>query len=109
MGISLSVKKQCAEIFLLPPLEQKVLIDEFSNLQDVFNITTIFGLILKNKVAAMGVFPQKKILIVPISLLLLVLEVWHVKPPSWKSWDGNLMCSDLTLSPSFKVRQDKVL
>ena len=31
--------KQCAEIFPLPPLEQKVLQAEFSYLQDMFIIT----------------------------------------------------------------------
>ena len=43
---------------------------------------------------------------VPISPLLLVLEVCSVKPTYRKSWAGNLlMCSDLTLGPSFKVKQ----
>ena len=40
--------------------------------------------------------------------LLLVLEVCNVKPTlSYrKSWAGNLlMCSDLTLDPSFKVKR----
>ena len=37
--------------------------------------------------------------------LLLVLEVCNVKPTYRKSWAGNLlMWSDLTLSPSFKVK-----
>ena len=37
--------------------------------------------------------------------LLLVLEVWHVKPIYRISWAGNLlMWSDLTLGPSFKVK-----
>ena len=47
--------------------------------------------------------PSLKVL---ITCLLLVLEVCNVKPPSRKSWAGNLlMWSDLTLSPSFKVKQ----
>ena len=38
--------------------------------------------------------------------LLLALEVCNVKPPYWKSWAVNLLvCSDLTLGPSFKVKQ----
>ena len=40
-----------------------------------------------------------------ITHLLLVLEVWDGKP-YWKSWAGNLLVwSDLTLDPSFKVKQ----
>ena len=40
-----------------------------------------------------------------ISRLLLVPEAYNVKPTFRKTWDGNLlMWSDLTLSPSFKVR-----
>ena len=40
--------------------------------------------------------------------LLLVLEVCNVKPTYRKSWAGNLlMWSDLTMGPSFKVKQDK--
>ena len=40
--------------------------------------------------------------------LLLVLEVCNVKPTHRKSWAGNLlMCSDLTLGSSFKVKQGK--
>ena len=44
-------------------------------------------------------YPQSaKVTHVPISPFLLVLEVWHVKPISRKSWGGNLlMWSDLTL------------
>ena len=43
--------------------------------------------------------------VVPICPLLLVLEVWHVKPTFRKSWAGNLlMWSDLTLGPSFKAK-----
>ena len=43
---------------------------------------------------------------VPISLLLLVLEVCNVKATYRKPWAGNLlMWSDLTLSPSFKVKR----
>ena len=41
-----------------------------------------------------------------ITRLLLVLEVCHVKPTFGKSWARNLlMCSDLTLGPSFEVKQ----
>ena len=41
----------------------------------------------------------------PITLLLLVLEVWDGKPTYRKSWAGNLLVwSDLTLGPSFKVK-----
>ena len=44
-----------------------------------------------------------KVLITP---LLLVLEVCNVKPSYIKSWAGILlMWSDLTLDPSFKVKQ----
>ena len=64
----------------------------------------MFDLILKNKMAATDVyFQSQKVLISP---LLLVLEVWNVKPTYRKSWAVNLlMWSDLTLSPSFKVKQ----
>ena len=42
----------------------------------------------------------------PITLLLLVLEVWDGKPTYRKSWAGNLLVrSDLTLGPSFKVKR----
>ena len=42
----------------------------------------------------------------PISRLLLVLEVWDGKPTYLKSWAGNLLVrSDLTLGPSFKVKR----
>ena len=41
-----------------------------------------------------------------ISPLLVVQEVWYVKPTCRKSWAGNLlMWSVFTLSPSFKVKQ----
>ena len=41
-----------------------------------------------------------------ITCLLLVLEVFNVKPSYRKSWAGNLlMCSDLTLGPSFEVKR----
>ena len=41
-----------------------------------------------------------------ITRLLLVLEVWDGKPTYMKSWAGNLLVwSDLTLGPSFKVKQ----
>ena len=47
--------------------------------------------------------PNLKVL---ITRLLLVLEVWDGKPTSRKSWAGNLLLwSDLTLGPSFKVKQ----
>ena len=42
---------------------------------------------------------------VPITRLLLVLEVWDGKPTYRKSWAGNLLVwSDLTLGPSLKVK-----
>ena len=42
----------------------------------------------------------------PITRLLLVLEVWDGKPTYLKSWAGNLVVrSDLTLGPSFKVKR----
>ena len=42
----------------------------------------------------------------PITHLLLVLEVWDGKPTYRKSWAGNLLVwSDLMLGPSFKVKQ----
>ena len=48
----------------------------------------IFGLILKNKMAATGIsFQSPKVLVSP---LLLVLEVCNVKPTSRKSWAMNL-------------------
>ena len=41
-----------------------------------------------------------------ITRLLLVLQVWDGKPTCRKSWAGNLLLwSDLTLGPSFKVKQ----
>ena len=41
-----------------------------------------------------------------VTCLLLVLEVCNVKATYRKSWAGNLlMCSVLTLGPSFKVKQ----
>ena len=41
-----------------------------------------------------------------LTRLLLVLEVWDGKPTYRKSWCGNLFVwSDLTLDPSFKVKQ----
>ena len=41
-----------------------------------------------------------------ITHLLLVLEVWDGKPIYRNSWAGNLFVwSDLTLGPSFKVKQ----
>ena len=42
----------------------------------------------------------------PITRLLLVLEVWDGKPIYRKSWAGNLVVrSDLILGPSFKVKR----
>ena len=42
----------------------------------------------------------------PITRLLLVIEVWDGKPTYRKSWAGNLLVrSDLTLGPSFKVKR----
>ena len=42
----------------------------------------------------------------PITRLLLVLEVWDGKPTYRKSWAGILLVwSDLTLGPSFKVQR----
>ena len=41
----------------------------------------------------------------PITRLLLVLEVWDGKPTYRKSWAGNLLVwLDLTLGPSLKVK-----
>ena len=41
-----------------------------------------------------------------VTRLLLLLEVWDGKPTYRKSWAGNLLVwSDLTLDPSFKVKQ----
>ena len=46
--------------------------------------------------------PNLKVL---ITLLLLVLEAFNVKPTDRKSWAGNLlMLLDLTLSPALKVK-----
>ena len=65
----------------------------------------IFGLILKNKMAATGVslsVMKSALLLSP----LLVLEVWQCKPTYRKSWAGNLLVwSDLTLGPSLKVKR----
>ena len=36
--------------------------------------------------------------------LLLVLQVCNVKPSHRKSFAGNILCSALTLGPSFKVK-----
>ena len=48
-------------------------------------------------------YPNFKVL---ITRLLLVLEVYNVKPTYRKSWSGNLlMWQDLTLGPFFKVKQ----
>ena len=41
----------------------------------------------------------------PITRLLLFVEVWDGKPTYRKSWAGNLLVrSDLTLGPSLKVK-----
>ena len=41
-----------------------------------------------------------------ITHLLLVVQVWDGKPTYRKSWAGNLLVwSDVTLDPSFKVKQ----
>ena len=58
----------------------------------------MFGLILKNKMAATGVsLSVMKMLIFP---LLLLLEVWDGKPTCRKSWAVNLLVwSDLTFDP----------
>ena len=49
---------------------------------------------------------RKAKLKVLLTCLLLVLEVCNVKPTYRKSWVRNLlMWSDLTLSPSFKVKR----
>ena len=42
----------------------------------------------------------------PITCLLLVIEVWDGKPTYRKSWAGNLLVwSDLTVGDSFKVKR----
>ena len=47
--------------------------------------------------------PNLKVL---ITRLLLILEVWDGKPTYRKSCAGNLLVwSDMTLDPSFKVKQ----
>ena len=47
--------------------------------------------------------PNLKVL---ITRLLLVVQVWDGKPTYRKSWAGNLLvCSDLILDPSFKVKR----
>ena len=44
-----------------------------------------------------------------ITRLLLVIEIWHDKLTYRKSWGGNLLVStDLTLGPSFKVKQGQL-
>ena len=63
----------------------------------------IFGLILKNKMAATGVSLS---VMKSAYISLLVLEVWDGKPTYRKSWAVNLFVwSDLTVDPSFKVKQ----
>ena len=40
--------------------------------------------------------------------LIIVVQVWDGKPTYRKSWGGNLLVlSDLTLYPSFKVKEDR--
>ena len=64
----------------------------------------IFGLILKNKMAATGV--SLSVIKSAYISLILVLEFWDAKPTYRKSWAGNLLvCLDLTLGPSFKVKR----
>ena len=46
--------------------------------------------------------PNDKVL---ITHLLLILEVCNVKPTCRISWAGNLLMSDLTFGPSFKVKR----
>ena len=65
---------------------------------------SIFGLLLKNKMAATGV--SLSVIKVLISPILLVLEVWDGKPTCRKSWAGNLLVwSNLTFDPCFEVKQ----
>ena len=40
-----------------------------------------------------------------ITRLLLILEVYSTKPTHTKSWARNFLMLDLTLGPSFKVKQ----
>ena len=46
--------------------------------------------------------PNLKVL---ITHLLLILEVYNVKPTCGISWAENLLMSDLTFGPSFKVKR----
>ena len=46
--------------------------------------------------------PKLKVL---ITHLLLILEVYSTKPSHTKSWARNFLMLDLTLGPSFKVKQ----
>ena len=39
-----------------------------------------------------------------ITHLLLILDVYNVKPTHTKSWARNLLMLDLTFGPSFKVK-----
>ena len=40
--------------------------------------------------------------------LIIVVQIWDGKPTYRKSWGGNLLVlSDLTLYPSFKVKEDR--
>ena len=48
---------------------------------------------------------RKPNLKVCITRLLLNLEVCNVEPTHRKSWVGNVLMSDLTLDPSFKVKR----
>ena len=64
----------------------------------------IFGLILKNKMAATGV--SLSVMKRAYISLIIGLEVWDGKPTCRKSWAGNLLVwSDLTFDPSFKVKR----
>ena len=63
----------------------------------------IFGLILKNKMAATGV--SLSVMKSAYISLIIGLEVWDGKPTCRKSWAVSLsVWSDLTFDPSFKVK-----
>ena len=47
-------------------------------------------------------YPKLKVL---ITRLLLVVEVYNVKPTHTKSWARNLLMLDLTFGPFFKVKR----
>ena len=71
--------------------------------------TSLRAFDLEGQNHGLGIFVVKRgepNLTVLITCLLLVLEVCNVKPSYRKSCAGNLlMCSDLTLGPSFKVKR----